>query len=576
MNLVGKLLSGDASRRSCILRSCVIKTLGSATLTVLCCSGWAVAQTPSTIQAVPGKISGKVTLAGKPAPGIKVVLLAEDPTNRGQNSANVAARSATDEGGLYSFADVAAGHYWVVPLAPADVLPGGQMGYEEGKSVLLDNGEEASGVDISLLPGGVITGRIVDSSNQPLIGQRIALEKLADDGSTSPYWSIRMFNIVTDDRGIYRAYGLPSGRYKVSIGDQSVAGQARHYARTYSPGVTDPSLANVVEVQQGTESPNVDVTLGAGSRTYSASGRIIESDSGLAVPYLSLLYGRTAVGGYSSTSSGQSADARGQFTLPGLAPGHYQVSVSPNDPTGYVAEPTGFDVADSDVTGVEIKVTRGATVSGTVTIDGSADQTTAPSLSNVSLMAIVIPNANQPGMTGFRTVNPGADGTFQVTGMSAGMLQLQLGNGQQSGLRISRVELNGAVPPNGQIEVGSGQQVTGVNVILSYGTGSIRGSVNLTGVAVPEGAMLWVSGRNLSADSKAQGVGAQLDSVGHFEIDSLADGDYEISVIGFVRGQGLLSLKYSKPTASIVGGQTANVSIQVENLGIAQRPQSIH
>ncbi|MGH9763377.1 MAG: MSCRAMM family protein, partial [Blastocatellia bacterium] len=400
----------------------------------LSCSVLAVAQTAPS-QVSPGTISGKVTLSGKPVGGIKVILMSEE--SGGPQSGSVAARAKTDDSGLYSFGELSPGRYSVIPVAPADVLQGDTMNFQEGKPISLDSGEQASGVDLSLQPGAVISGRVVDAANQPISGQHVMLEKLDGSGKAVSYWSIRAFNIATDDRGIYRAYGVPAGRYKVSVGgDQSPVNGPVHFAKTYSPGVTDPATANIVEVQGGAESLNVDISLGAGSKTYSVSGRFVESDTGLAIPYVGYGYGRQP-GGYIG-NTGNATDSKGQFKLEGLAPGHYQVLVSQDDATGYVAESNEFDVTDSDVSGLEVKASRGSSVSGTITLENSnADPSVAAGISGLTFFAFIIPT--QGGMVAFKSITPAADGTFQLTGLTAGSLRLQLRNAASdpSGYRLA-------------------------------------------------------------------------------------------------------------------------------------------
>jgi hypothetical protein len=68
----------------------------------------------------------------------------------------------------------------------------------------------------------------------------------------------------TDDRGVYRAYGLPAGRYKVKVGDPSTGRTKVLFGRaplpeSYHPGVTNRSKAEVVEVAAGSEATDIDI-----------------------------------------------------------------------------------------------------------------------------------------------------------------------------------------------------------------------------------------------------------------------------------------------------------------------------
>ena len=83
----------------------------------------------------------------------------------------------------------------------------------------------------------------------------------------------------------YRIYGLPAGRYTISVGDDpnnTSFGMRRSgfFQRTYHPDVLDPTKATVVEVGEGTEARDVDIKLGRRAPTYTATGRVVDAESG--------------------------------------------------------------------------------------------------------------------------------------------------------------------------------------------------------------------------------------------------------------------------------------------------------
>ena len=84
------------------------------------------------------------------------------------------------------------------------------------KAIDLADGENVENQEIALKRGAVITGRVTDASGKPLVEQRVELTRLDERGQPargapgfSPYANL------TDDRGIYRIYGLQAGRYLV-------------------------------------------------------------------------------------------------------------------------------------------------------------------------------------------------------------------------------------------------------------------------------------------------------------------------------------------------------------------------
>ena len=72
--------------------------------------------------------------------------------------------------------------------------------------------------------------------------------------------------------------------------------------------------------------------------------------------------------------TGNQTDANGKFRLEGLQPGRYTLSTfaAGLDNSTY-SEPSPFEISDSDVTGIEIKLRRGATISGVAVVESNSD-----------------------------------------------------------------------------------------------------------------------------------------------------------------------------------------------------------
>ena len=151
-------------------------------------------------------VSGRITVKDKPVPGVAVGLRASDPT--GMQRA-VSHRAVTDANGEYRITNVPAGTYVTTVVAPAFVFgdePGNQ------KSLIVGKGETIENLDFTLLRGGVITGKVLDAEGRPLIEQRVQV--ISEPNSYPGNFS----HIQTDDRGIYRAFGVPPGTYRVAAG----------------------------------------------------------------------------------------------------------------------------------------------------------------------------------------------------------------------------------------------------------------------------------------------------------------------------------------------------------------------
>ena len=93
------------------------------------------------------------------------------------------------------------------------------------KVITVVPGEEIKDVDFALVPGGVITGRVLTPEGRPAIAERIAVTPVAQPDQTRSTLNLPGAMLETDDRGVYRIFGLLPGRYVVSAGTagQSVA-----------------------------------------------------------------------------------------------------------------------------------------------------------------------------------------------------------------------------------------------------------------------------------------------------------------------------------------------------------------
>src|ERR1700738_1033800 len=265
---------------------------------LVCEPGDAHAQSTDAKSKGTGSISGKVTLGGKAAAGIPVAVFGNDFNYR-----RAAAQATTDNEGHYRLLGLSAAQYQITALAPSLIPAEGNNNYPfygAAKTVLLSAGESVEDVDLKLVRGAVITGRVTDEEGKPVVEERIELqpadEKDGQRGQMSPF-SQNYQRFQTDDRGIYRLYGLPAGRYKVSVGSNpnngfSGNGARGYFPQTFYPDANDAAKAAVVELSEGGEAANIDIRLGHRSATFSISGRVIDSESGQAVPGIRPTYGR--------------------------------------------------------------------------------------------------------------------------------------------------------------------------------------------------------------------------------------------------------------------------------------------
>jgi 5-hydroxyisourate hydrolase-like protein (transthyretin family) len=248
----------------------------------------AQAQSPPKESKGTGSIAGRVTVDGKPKSGIEIVAQPEKTTSRSF------VRATTDEDGRFLLTGLGPGRYWVRPWSRIHVSAGRAMFRREpdGKDLILAEGEVVEGIDFALETGGIITGRVTDAEGRPVATERVTLTQIIESerGGISHRYT-------TNKSGVYLIYALPAGRYILSAGgppDISArllpAGGRPAYSRAFHSDVTDVAQAKVIELAAGTEAANVDIKLGRPIRLRSIAGRLIDAETGLAVPNGSFIF----------------------------------------------------------------------------------------------------------------------------------------------------------------------------------------------------------------------------------------------------------------------------------------------
>lgn len=560
-----------------------------------CFSLWLLSAKPSLAQAQTREtkprncsISGRVTIKGKPTINATVLVTSVDADQQqalamGQ-AEPVFAKTVTDGEGRYQILNLPPGEMLVRTLSRAYVANAADQDFRRrmavgGKMLSLRSGDQREGVDFDFVRGGVITGRVTESGGRPLPNESVNLLKLDEEGKPQPTnfgseWSERQ----TDDRGVYRLFGLPAGRYVVSAGSSNASSANRRqaysgskYLLRYYPDASELAQAKVLEVTEGGELTEIDLQLvKAGKaetrRTFAASGRVVEAETGKPVA-------QAALGAFSDSGGGRATtDAQGVFHLAGLSSGKYHLSYQEPNPfeqatqPGFYADPLSFEIAEADAIGLEVRLQRGATVSGVVVIEGPRttprDQPQTLAINARTVWNGVRANSAdeqlgmEPNNFAFGFVKTG--GQFNLNGLRPGRVtfevrDLMTAEANAAELRLVRIERNGANLGT-VLEFGAKEQLTGVRVIFQRLTGALRGQINFAGAALPKDwARHWQLNVTLTAPGMAppritqdsvipdpSGGDVKLggvDETGRFEFRGLPSGSFVLSVIASPLGQ---------------------------------------
>lgn len=547
-------------------------------LCVILCSVAMNVANAQTDKPATGSITGRITFDKQPLQGITVALESSAFTEpMSSNRRPITAK--TDGDGRYRLMGVVAGQYVVSPRALSYVMPLDRMTGRAGKNINLSDGEQIENIDFTLVKGGVITGKVVDHLDRPVVAQRVNLKRFVAQGrsDSTPVSSQNFYMYETDDRGIYRLYGLQAGRYTLSIGQGGGGamivmgpGGGKQYPLTFYPNVRTEQEASVIELTEGGEVTDIDIKLPKPEKSYEAKGRIIDSTTGAPLAGFALSYQKvssdpTSIGAFGITQN--RTNAQGEFVLEGLTTGKYMVAMqSMESATDYYADPVTFEILNSDTEGLEIKAQRGATISGVVVIEGTTDPAILKRVTEVRVMAypeMPASSSSTPQMPMFnfggnRATNP--DGTFRIAGVRPGKNRLNSSApGMGAPLVPARIERDGVELP-GTIDVVAGDQITGIKVVMVFGSSVIRGQVNVVGGTLSPDIQWMVSAARVGTSSRGGTRPSQVDARGKFVLEGLAPGEYELTLSPMYR-PGASPATMPKPVRQKVTVGTGEVTV---------------
>jgi hypothetical protein len=381
----------------------------------------------------------------------------------------------------------------------------------------------------------VITGRVTDSDSRPLIEERLYLIP-ADSPETVDITAAPNVTRApqTDDRGVYRIFGLAPGRYKISVGQGEkrgfVTATRRAYQQTFYPDTINPAKATVVEVSEGGEASHIDIIVSRTLKTFSAAGQIVDGESGQPVVGKRWSVARmTESWNTNYYPNNYPSNNNGEFRIERLLPGRYAVFVQSEQDVPAYSEPVHFEILDQDIAGLVIKTQPGATLSGKVVIEGIQDKTFFAKLTQMRLNLYVYAPAS--GFPSWHSAAISSDGSFQIRGLQPGTASINTVSSADSSLvknlLILHTERFGIEQTRG-IEVKANELIEGLTVVVAYGTGIVRGEVKFDRSLLPAGSRVMV--KVTRTDKYNPLTGTEVDARGRFQIERLPPGSYWLDV----------------------------------------------
>lgn len=434
----------------------------------------------------------------------------------------------TDINGHFILQNLDPGRYMLRAQAPG--FPPQSYGQKtptgRGKILALAAGSHESDIAFRLLPGGVITGKVIDDDGDPLVGAQVQAMLPGGPGRPGGFAG----SAQTDDRGIYRIYGLRAGHYDVVANEQnrfvSFQGRIRRrpqppaevYPPTYYPNSTDPSQAVPVDVSPGVETSAIDLTL-TSVRGAILSGRVINEGSGKPQGIFVQLVPRFG-GMFGPRYGAPVMDEKGDFQIAGVPPGSYVAVANWGNGKQMYSGRLPVDVAGADMDALSVVLAPGMALQGRVRTEAGAQL-------DFSALRMWMQSTENQQMMGPGAAEMNPDGTFVIHNVFDGTYRLHV-VGFPETFYVKSATLGGEdLLASSGAALSHAQAGSTLEVQLSQNGGSISGSVMNDSKPVP-GAVVLLAPDPPNRDRDEMYDSKTTDQFGRFTMPGLPPGDFHL------------------------------------------------
>ncbi|HEX5082997.1 MAG TPA: carboxypeptidase regulatory-like domain-containing protein [Blastocatellia bacterium] len=483
-----------------------------------------------------GAISGRVVADdGQPMSGAQVSAVSVGRSRL----AGATQMTNCDADGNFKVTGLSSGVYSLLARSPGYVSVQGQSRkYRIGENAI-----------IRMSRGGVITGRVTDEFGEPMVGVRVSADRVRDSEG-QPNRSVREMNEMnssrmTDDRGVYRIYGLEPGAYVVGVtGSTSMLpglGRISSEPPSYHP--SSPRGAAVeINLRGAEEVSGVDIRA-RGGRGRAISGTVsgeTQSEGLINTVTVMLLGADKQLLEMTTLINGQN------FSLRGVEDGEYElVAMRFSETLDFAASaPRRVAVKGADVNGVELKLMKLGSISGRVVVEAPKEECKTADQFKVEETLIELKRDDpSPGLLalGLFQQTPGAssgsaapekDGNFTVKSLEAGHYWINTDLPDENW--YVRAITQSATPKlmnvsRAGVMLKQGEKKSGIEIIIAQGAASLSGRV----VPASEGAQLpkrlrahLIPAEAAAADDLLRHAESPVRGDGSFEFKHMAPGKY--------------------------------------------------
>jgi protocatechuate 3,4-dioxygenase beta subunit len=493
--------------------------------------------------------------------------------------------ATTDAQGRFEIRELPAGRYTLTASKGGFVsLQYGQRRpSESGTPLELAEAQTLERLLVGLPRGSVIGGKVTDEFGEPIANAAVTAWRYAYVGGARRLVRAGARD-TTDDLGTYRLFGLAPGDYIVSAsfrsGDVTDPGdELSGFAPTYFPGTSSPTDAQRVRVALSQEQGGISFALMA-TRLVRVWGQVLGANGlphwGGVVSLAPADSGTGAAGGMGGgfgQGNGGRIEGDGSFWMSNVAPGRYVLQARAGGRDAPEFARMDVMVGAEDLGGVTVITAPAGRITGTVVTDtGEPLPTGTPALQVVTRSASADASFGQGGGGGPQG-RPAAGGAFEVGNITDPRYVRVTA---PTGWTLKAVGFESQDVTDLPVDVGPGQVVSGLQVVITKTLSHVEGSVldDRKEPVLDATVVLFPVDERLRYYQSRFIRSARPDQEGKFRVATLPPGEYcVVALQGLEDGQAgdpdlLAALDDTAQRITVKDGETRTIA-----LGLSQMPR---
>ena len=444
------------------------------------------------------------------------------------------------------------------------------------------DGISGTNVLISAKRGAAVSGKLLFADGSPAIKFKVEIFRKGKD-----VWNEEPINVqedYTDDRGFYRFTELLPGEYFIKViepSDHKKNGKADEFRsyltgsqlNIFYPDAAGMKQAKSIEVNWGREQTDIDFTI-PNRKLYKISGVVIAKDSQESLPDATVRFQKfdEANGSdyYTEDTNRIYSDGEGNWNFKDLPQGTYRIEVSPpadkskqSEKSKYARYVKEVKIENEDITNISIELPLESSISGKLKLESEKTSPFSAQLylfdkkNNVKAHEYLYSQNREDSA-------PKSEQEFRISGLSKGSYLFNVyvdGDYYVKSVKINSTDLASEI-----LEIGEGQEIKSIEIILADDVGTIKGKVfksqNTPAKFIP--VLLIPTDSNKQKKSNFH-FSTFIGATGEFQI-KVAPGEYFVTFPSFedtklTKENWLKKLTKNSNTVSVKSKETQTISV---------------